>query len=91
MSSVKLNKNAHSIICETIHLKFFHSVQPFVLPPRTNIAAELGEVKETDTFNLCLLLTQTIEFSLYARSMKITTENTKFFDSNAYQSHFYTR
>ena len=50
MSSVKLNKYAHSIICETIHPTFFHhcfSIQSnhFVLPPRTNIAAELGEVK----------------------------------------------
>jgi len=33
---------------------FFHSTQPFVLPPSTNIAAELGDVKDTDTFNLYL-------------------------------------
>lgn len=31
-----------------------HSIQPFVLPPRTNIAAELGEVKEIETVSLCL-------------------------------------
>ena len=32
----------------------FHSVQPFVLPPKTNIAAELGEENDTETVNLYL-------------------------------------
>ena len=31
---------------------FFHSVQPLMLPPKTNIPTELGELKEADTFNL---------------------------------------
>ena len=32
----------------------FHSIHPFVLPPSTNIAAELGEVNGTETFRICL-------------------------------------
>ena len=34
---------------------FFHSIHPLVLPPSTNMAAELGEVNGTETFSMYLL------------------------------------
>ena len=39
---------------------FFHSTHPLVLPPSTNMAAELGEVNGTETFSMYLLPLRTM-------------------------------